>query len=85
MFKIIGKPLRKVDAVSKCVGQTVFADDVVLPERVDQQRSAGRLHGDLDSAVDHHVGRIGRDAFSENDLSRHERQAVAGKAQKHLL
>ena len=32
MFKIIGKPIRKVDAVSKCIGQTVFADDVVLPQ-----------------------------------------------------
>src|SRR5262245_29292690 len=32
MFKVIGKPLRKVDAVSKCIGQTVFADDVFLPQ-----------------------------------------------------
>jgi 4-hydroxybenzoyl-CoA reductase alpha subunit len=31
-MNIIGKPLRKVDAVSKCIGQTVFADDVFLPQ-----------------------------------------------------
>jgi 4-hydroxybenzoyl-CoA reductase alpha subunit len=30
-FKVIGKPLRKVDARAKCVGQTKFADDIVLP------------------------------------------------------
>jgi 4-hydroxybenzoyl-CoA reductase subunit alpha len=30
-MKIIGKPLRKVDATSKCIGQTVFADDIFLP------------------------------------------------------
>ena len=30
-FKIIGKPFRKVDARAKCVGQTKFADDIVLP------------------------------------------------------
>jgi 4-hydroxybenzoyl-CoA reductase alpha subunit len=29
---VIGKPSRKVDAVSKCIGRTVFADDVVLPQ-----------------------------------------------------
>src|SRR4029079_8203535 len=28
---MIGKPLRKVDARSKCVGATKFADDIVLP------------------------------------------------------
>jgi 4-hydroxybenzoyl-CoA reductase alpha subunit len=28
---IIGKPFRKVDARAKCVGQTKFADDIVLP------------------------------------------------------
>src|SRR5215470_9829438 len=31
-MKIIGKPLRKVDAASKCIGQTVFADDIFLPQ-----------------------------------------------------
>jgi 4-hydroxybenzoyl-CoA reductase alpha subunit len=29
--RVIGKPFRKVDARSKCVGQTRFADDIVLP------------------------------------------------------
>src|SRR5262245_44764389 len=31
-MKIIGKPLRKVDAASKCIGQTVFADDIFVPQ-----------------------------------------------------
>jgi 4-hydroxybenzoyl-CoA reductase subunit alpha len=31
VFNIIGKPFRKVDARAKCVGQTKFADDIVLP------------------------------------------------------
>jgi CO/xanthine dehydrogenase Mo-binding subunit len=31
-MNIIGKPLRKVDAVSKCIGQTIFADDIFLPQ-----------------------------------------------------
>jgi 4-hydroxybenzoyl-CoA reductase subunit alpha len=30
-FKVVGKPFRKVDARAKCVGQTKFADDIVLP------------------------------------------------------
>ena len=30
-FRIIGKPLRKVDALPKCTGQTIFADDIFLP------------------------------------------------------
>jgi 4-hydroxybenzoyl-CoA reductase alpha subunit len=30
-LKVVGKPFRKVDARSKCVGQTKFADDIVLP------------------------------------------------------
>jgi 4-hydroxybenzoyl-CoA reductase alpha subunit len=30
-FDVIGKPFRKVDARAKCVGQTKFADDIVLP------------------------------------------------------
>ena len=30
-LKVIGKPFRKVDARSKCTGQTLFADDIVLP------------------------------------------------------
>src|SRR5262245_48655676 len=31
-MNVVGKPLRKVDAVSKCIGQTVFADDIFLPQ-----------------------------------------------------
>src|SRR5437764_3126220 len=30
-FHVVGKPFRKVDARAKCVGQTKFADDIVLP------------------------------------------------------
>src|SRR5215212_883694 len=30
-LKVVGKPLRKVDARAKCTGQTKFADDIVLP------------------------------------------------------
>ncbi|HEX5883014.1 MAG TPA: molybdopterin cofactor-binding domain-containing protein [Pyrinomonadaceae bacterium] len=30
-LKVVGKPFRKVDARAKCVGQTKFADDIVLP------------------------------------------------------
>lgn len=30
-FKVVGKPLRKVDARAKCTGQTRFADDIILP------------------------------------------------------
>ena len=30
-LKVIGKPFRKVDARSKCTGQTKFADDISLP------------------------------------------------------
>lgn len=29
--KVVGKPLRKVDARAKCTGQTRFADDIILP------------------------------------------------------
>src|SRR5438094_1952457 len=28
---VIGKPFRKVDARAKCIGQTKFADDIMLP------------------------------------------------------
>ena len=28
---MIGKPLRKIDAMAKCAGETVFADDLNLP------------------------------------------------------
>ena len=31
LLNIVGKPFRKVDARAKCVGQTKFADDIVLP------------------------------------------------------
>src|SRR5262249_60207604 len=30
-LKVVGKPFRKVDAPPKCNGQTLFADDIVLP------------------------------------------------------
>lgn len=30
-MKVVGKPFRKVDARAKCTGQTLFADDIVLP------------------------------------------------------
>jgi 4-hydroxybenzoyl-CoA reductase subunit alpha len=30
-FRVIGKPLRKVDATSKCTGQTRYADDISFP------------------------------------------------------
>ena len=30
-FSIIGKPLPKIDAAAKCLGRTLFADDIVLP------------------------------------------------------
>ena len=30
-LKVVGKPFRKVDARAKCTGQTLFADDIVLP------------------------------------------------------
>ena len=30
-LNVVGKPFRKVDANAKCVGQTKFADDIVLP------------------------------------------------------
>jgi 4-hydroxybenzoyl-CoA reductase subunit alpha len=30
-LNVVGKPFRKVDARSKCTGQTKFADDIVLP------------------------------------------------------
>ncbi len=30
-FSVIGKPLRKVDAVAKCAGETRYADDIELP------------------------------------------------------
>jgi 4-hydroxybenzoyl-CoA reductase subunit alpha len=31
VLNVVGKPFRKVDARAKCVGQTKFADDIVLP------------------------------------------------------
>ena len=31
-YNIIGRPLRKVDALDKCTGQTLFADDITLPD-----------------------------------------------------
>ena len=31
---MIGKPLRKIDAMAKCAGETVFADDLNLPRTI---------------------------------------------------
>jgi 4-hydroxybenzoyl-CoA reductase alpha subunit len=31
-LNVVGQPLRKVDAAAKCTGQTVFADDIFLPQ-----------------------------------------------------
>ena len=33
-FSVIGKPLRKIDAMAKCAGETVFADDLNLPRTI---------------------------------------------------
>ncbi|MGH7772727.1 MAG: xanthine dehydrogenase family protein molybdopterin-binding subunit [Candidatus Binatia bacterium] len=33
-FSVIGKPLPKVDAMAKCVGETVYADDLNLPRTI---------------------------------------------------
>jgi 4-hydroxybenzoyl-CoA reductase subunit alpha len=33
-LSVIGKPLRKVDAMAKCAGETVFADDLNLPRTI---------------------------------------------------
>ena len=30
-YRVIGTPRAKVDAAAKCTGETIFADDVVLP------------------------------------------------------
>src|SRR2546422_7041123 len=30
-LRVVGKPIRKVDGLSKCAGVTLFADDIVLP------------------------------------------------------
>src|SRR6185295_11605806 len=30
-LNVVGKPFRKVDARAKCIGQTKFADDIMLP------------------------------------------------------
>src|SRR6201988_2322301 len=31
---VIGKPLRKIDAMAKCAGETIFADDLNLPRMI---------------------------------------------------
>ncbi|HSK29698.1 MAG TPA: aldehyde oxidase, partial [Candidatus Limnocylindria bacterium] len=31
---VIGKPLRKIDAMAKCAGETVYADDLNLPRMI---------------------------------------------------
>lgn len=33
-LSIIGKPLRKIDAMAKCAGETVYADDLNLPRTI---------------------------------------------------
>src|SRR5918999_2819694 len=33
-YSVIGKPLRKVDAMAKCAGETIYADDLVLPRMI---------------------------------------------------
>ena len=33
-FSVIGKPLRKIDAMAKCAGETIFADDLNLPRTI---------------------------------------------------
>ena len=33
-LSVIGKPLRKVDAMAKCAGETVYADDINLPRTI---------------------------------------------------
>ena len=33
-FSVIGKPLRKIDAMAKCAGETVYADDLNLPRAI---------------------------------------------------
>ncbi len=33
-FAVIGKPLRKVDAMAKCAGETIYADDLNLPRTI---------------------------------------------------
>ena len=33
-FSVIGKPLRKIDAMAKCAGETVYADDLNLPRTI---------------------------------------------------
>ena len=33
-LSVIGKPLRKIDAMAKCAGETVFADDLNLPRTI---------------------------------------------------
>src|SRR2546430_14430940 len=34
-LSVIGKPLRKIDAMAKCAGETIFADDLNLPRLID--------------------------------------------------
>ena len=33
-LSVIGKPLRKVDAMAKCAGETIYADDLNLPRTI---------------------------------------------------
>ena len=33
-LSVIGKPLRKIDAMAKCAGETVYADDLNLPRMI---------------------------------------------------
>src|SRR6476660_2164586 len=33
-FSVIGKPLRKIDAMAKCAGETLYADELNLPRMI---------------------------------------------------
>ena len=33
-FSVIGKPLRKIDAMAKCAGETLYADDLNLARMI---------------------------------------------------
>src|ERR1043165_4533159 len=33
-LSVIGKPLRKIDAMAKCAGETLYADDLNLPRMI---------------------------------------------------
>src|SRR5229473_2687494 len=51
-LKVVGKPFRKVDARAKCVGQTKFADDIVLPRMLFCKMLRSHLPHALTKSVD---------------------------------